>query len=150
MNMGRMIIFVMTLAMCTAPLIAQAAETRSLPRASSFKIPGDNDLISFSSIVEGKRGYIKFCLSSSKKVTWWKGIKVFGDHTSSAKALLVTQDADNGPSCRSIKTTDLGENTSRLEFWKAKAFGVHTEMVRYTFYPSHYDGLELDFSWMND
>lgn len=153
MKRNKLAMSLLALTMLTAPLIAKAVETNALPqKTGGFTLPGDNDSIylNVSVMDENNKGKIKFCLSSSQNVTWWKGLKVFGNKSWSAAALLVTQDDDHGEACRTVSTASLGQNLSRLEFWKAKAFGVHTHMASYTFYPSDLNGKDVHFTWQTD
>lgn len=129
-------------------LCPQLPPPRELPPAGNFTTP-DGDNIKFS-LKDGEEGHITVCLSSAQKVTWWKGIKVFGNASWSALALLAIQDEDHGPSCRTIPTGRFEEDASRLEFWKAKRFGVHCHIVSYTFKPSDFHGKSLDFLWETD
>ena len=129
-------------------LSVNAKPAYKLPKPGTFKTP-DNDTLLFS-VKDGKAGKITFCLSTARDVTWWKGIKIFGNNTSTTIGLIATQDQDHGPSCRTIATGEFQEGASRLEFWKAKSLGVHSDIVHYKFTPSQYHGKTLDFLWQKD
>jgi hypothetical protein len=123
-------------------------DTLTLPKPGPFKGPdGDNFLFD---VLEGQKGKITFSLSTKNDITWWKGIKIFGDGTWNTIGLLETTDSDHGPARKTIDIAQFIPNASRLEFWKAKAFGVHTDMVHYVFDPTAFNGKTLSFVWQTD
>ncbi len=130
-------------------LTAYGVETLPLPEEGTFYIPIDSDGINLE-IVHGTPGKIDFCLSTASQITWWKGVKIFGDSSWTEKALLWTQDGVHGPVCKQISVNELQESSSRIELWKAKAFGVHTDMVHYTFSPNKYNGKRIMLEWLYD
>src|SRR5690349_2901033 len=109
------------------------ADTFTLPHPGDFNTP-DRDIISFN-LTDGQQGKITFSLSTVPRVTWWKGIKIFGDGTWNAVGLLETQNDNHGPVTQSFDMSQFSDIASRLEFWKAKTFGIHTDIVHYTFEP---------------
>jgi hypothetical protein len=58
--------------------------------------------------------------------TWWKGVQIL-DNTYAEVGFLEVQDStkEAGPA---VFVSDDVEVGGRLKLWKAKAFGVHTEM----------------------
>jgi len=64
--------------------------------------------------------------------------------------LVETEDCSHGPSSVTLKIGEFNAGQARLEFWKAKAFGVHTDMIHYTFEPEQFAGQRLNFSWLSD
>jgi hypothetical protein len=102
---------------------------------------------------------IEFVLATWPKVTWWKGLTLTEMHCSryvppQPCALHTTEAAGERHSSQSIivRTQDPAvPNGYRLVFYKAKAFGVHTEM----YWLSVGDTLELrgyrlTFVWEKD
>ncbi|MDY3552944.1 hypothetical protein R5W24_002034 [Gemmata sp. JC717] len=126
------------------------ADTHPLSAPGGDLKPGpDGNSVQFN-VSDGSPGKITICLSSAQNVTWWKGIKVFGDGSWNAIGLVETQDSSHGPICVTLDIGQFQAANSRLEFWKAKAFGVHTDMIHYTFDPFQYVGKQLSFIWKND
>ena len=120
----------------------------TLPNPGVFRTR-DNDTIRFS-IQDGKAETIEICLQSIKSVTWWKGIKIFKDASWTEVGIIETVDAKHGPSCMRIALSEFQDNASRLELWKAKALGVHTDIGHYTFKPRQLSGKRLLFVWEKD
>ena len=75
---------------------------------------------------------------------------MFGDGSWNAIGLVETQDNARGPVLVTMNLGSFIDGLSRLEFWKAKAFGVHTNVANYYFDPAQYAGLTLNFSWLSD
>jgi hypothetical protein len=109
----------------------------------------DGDEVEFF-VSDGQRGAVTVVLRSGPAISWWKGIKVFGNGSWNAIGLLETQDHAHGPSTATLDLGDFVGGQSRLEFWKAKTFGVHTDVAHYTFDPVQFAGQTLNFSWMTD
>jgi hypothetical protein len=111
--------------------------------------PPDGDKVYFYAS-PGQEGAITIALRSGAGVTWWKGVKVFGSDTGDAIGLVETQDQSHGPNVVSVNMDAFTPGEARLEFWKAKAFGVHTDVMHYFLQPEEYVGQTLNFSWMTD
>ena len=110
----------------------------------------DGNEVEFFVSNDSKPGTLTVALRSGPAISWWKGIKVFGNNSSFAIGLLETQDQSHGPITVTLSLRDFVPGQARLEFWKAKAFGVHTDMVHYTFDPEPFAGQTLNFSWLTD
>ena len=75
------------------------ADTYPLSNPGSELNPGpDGNKVQFN-VSDGTPGKITFCLSSANNITWWKGVKVFGDDSWNAIGLIETQDSSHGPVC---------------------------------------------------
>jgi hypothetical protein len=110
----------------------------------------DGDEVEFYVSHDSQPGTLTVVLRSGPAVSWWKGVKVFGNNSSFAIGLLETQDHAHGPSTVTLDLGDFVPGQARLEFWKAKAFGVHTDMAHYTFDPEPFAAQTLNFSWLSD
>jgi hypothetical protein len=118
-----------------------SASAAELPKPGIFRSP-DQDKLQLS-LSPGQEDSITFCLSTTRGISWWKGVKLFGGQGPTL-GLLATTDNDHGPSCRTIPLSEWVEGESKLELWKAKAFGVHTYIATYTFSPKAYAGQRID------
>jgi hypothetical protein len=126
------------------------ADTYPLSEPGRELNPGpDGDKVQFD-VSNGSPGKITFCLSSARNITWWKGVKVFGDDSWNTIGLIETQDSSHGPVCITLDVGQFQAGKSRLEFWKAKFGGVHTDMIHYSFDPFQYAGKQLSFIWKTD
>jgi hypothetical protein len=123
------------------------ADLLPLPAENSTLHP-DNDDVALT-YGTGDVGFITFSLSTSSNIDWWKGVKVFGNGTWTTIGLLETQDEDHGPSERKI---EIGKFTGpcRVELWKAKSFGVHTDVMNYSFDADKLSGKKVGFLWKKD
>lgn len=119
---------------------------QALAEAKTIKTDDSADEIELS-IEKGEPDKVTFCLKTVASITWWKGIHIFAPNNKDVIGLLATSDQDHGPSCRSIETAELG---TRLEFLKAKAFGVHTGVGNYSYSPKVHAGNKLTFTWRID
>jgi hypothetical protein len=121
----------------------------------------DNDVIHLQiEKADNLRGKIEIVLKSSSNVTWWKGITVFkslrdvSNRTNEVRLNhIATQDNDHGPKSIVLNVSDLGDS-AWLTFEKAKAFGAHTPMYKFSLgvknKASRYSGLRLTFTWERD
>jgi hypothetical protein len=125
------------------------AVTQTLPAPGGTFTTPDNDAIRFD-VSSGTPGRIGIVLKTNPNVTWWKGVEIFGDTTWNRIGEVQTQDANHGPAVQNIDIRQFVPDRSRLEFWKAKAFGVHTDIVNYTFDPLKFDGKVMTFLWQSD
>ena len=114
----------------------------NLPDPGSFVGPDGNTML--FDIANGEPNKITFSLTTTENVRWWKGIKVFGDHTWSPVGLLETTAADHGPSVRVIDFLQFVPDRSRLELYS------HTDMLHYTFNPKDFIGKTLAFVWQTE
>jgi hypothetical protein len=67
-----------------------------------------------------------------------------------ALGLIETQDSSRGPVCITLDIGQFQAGRSRIEFWKAKAFGAHANIKFYSFDPFQYVGKQLSFTWKTD
>jgi hypothetical protein len=79
----------------------------------------DGDEVEFYASA-GLAGAVTVVLRSGPAVTWWKGIKVFGNGSWNAIGLVETQDHSHGPVAVTLDLGDFIEGQSRLEFWKGR------------------------------
>jgi hypothetical protein len=112
--------------------------------------PDGNDEVEFYVSNDSPRGTVTVVLRTGPAISWWKGIKVFGNNSWFAIGLLETQYHAHGPSSVTMKLGEFIPGQARLEFWKSKGFGVHTDMAHYTFDPKQFAGKTLNFSWLTD
>ena len=99
-----------------------------------------------SSWIQSQSGKTELCLEASTNVSWWKGIKVF-DAQGKNIGLMVTQD-DSRLNCMSFDNSKLAGG--KLEFWKAKGFGVHTHVETLALNHSNIDGKKVTLHWINE
>ena len=91
---------------------------------------------------------IRFSLSTTYDISWWKTIKVFDKR--GMISLLSTQDDDHGPKQSPlINISDFG-NEIKIEFYKAKTLGVHTHVDTHKIPASQIRGLDVSFTWLTD
>jgi hypothetical protein len=109
----------------------------------------DGDQVEFYVSDDSPPSTLTVALRSGREITWWKGIKVFGSD-SIELGLLETQDSTHGPISITLNLGEFTPGQARLEFWKAKLFGVHTDVAHYTFDPEPFAGQTLNFSWLSD
>ena|SRR6516162_4099593 len=125
--------------------------TAALPTPGGFMHPApDGDDVEFYVSDDSQPGTLTVVLRSGPEIFWWKGIKVFGNDSSIELGLLETENRAHGPSTVTLTVAEFTPGQARLEFWKAKAFGVHTDMIHYTFEPEQFAGKTLNFSWLSD
>ena len=110
----------------------------------------DGDEVEFYVSHDSQPGTLTVVLRTGPAISWWKGIKVFGNNSWFAIGLLETQDRSHGPITVTLSLQDFVPGQARLEFWKAKLFGVHTDVAHYTFDPEPFAGQTLNFSWLSD
>jgi hypothetical protein len=94
---------------------------------------------------------IRFSLSTSKSVNDWKGIKIFNKEGVEV-CLLETNGDTRGPiTSKNFSPGEFGSSI-KVEFWKAKAFGVHTHVgTRYLNNRSdQLRGQEILYKWMDE
>ena len=101
---------------------------------------------------------VKIRLRTGANVTWWKGIKIrdaanrtnfsYGFPLGSEQFLEI-QDSPNGVTrTATFAPGNLSSDGNvRIDFWMAKAFGVHTFMVQHTFDLKAMDGKIVTFTW---
>lgn len=93
----------------------------------------------------------EFCLELGSNVSWWKGIKIFNSRHSSL-GLISRSDNAKRRICDTFTTAELkeGQSAAKIEFWKAKGFGVHTHMDTLEFSPSSIAGKRVIFNWVKE
>ena len=122
-----------------------------LPTPVGFMHPApDGDEVEFYVSHDSAPGTLTVALRSGLNIEWWKGIKVFGSDNSIEIGLVETENRSRGPSTVTLKVGEFNPGQARLEFWKAKLFGVHTDVAHYTFDPEAFAGQTLNFSWLSD
>ena len=99
-----------------------------------------------SSWAQSQSGKTEFCLEASTNVSWWKGIKVF-DSQNRNIGLMVTQD-DSRLNCMTFDNSQLVGG--KLEFWKAKGFGVHTYVETLAINHNNINGKKVTIHWVNE
>ena len=117
----------------------------------------NNNLISVTKTAQTNKT-IQFSLKTKESVTWWKGIKVFyhANDGSIKSQLIQTQDDDHQESGAAIKLSDINPDYPlTVQFWKAKAFGAHTQVGSDTFSIEDIvnkdgNGNTVVFYWEND
>jgi len=112
----------------------------------------DGDQVEFYVSNDSKPGTLTVVQRSGLAVNWWKGIKVFGNDSwdRGEFGLLETENRSRGPISVTLNVGVFTPGQAHLEFWKAKAFGVHTDMIHYTFDPKSFAGKTLNFTWLTD
>lgn len=115
---------------------------------AEFKVDG-NDRIIQKRNSNTSTTTLRFSLSTASNVTWYKSIKIF-DKNNNLLEEIGMQDDQHGP--LSSKTYDKSKfnNTVKVEFWKAKAFGIHTHVATKMFDLDGLLGNKTSFTWMND
>lgn len=93
----------------------------------------------------------EFCLELGSNVSWWKGIKIFNTKHSSL-GLISRSDNAKRRICDTFTAAELegGQAAAKIEFWKAKGFGVHTHMDTLEFSPSSVAGKRVVFNWVKE
>ncbi len=91
---------------------------------------------------------VRFSLSTSYDITWWKAIKVFDKR--GMISLLSTQDDDHGPKQSPLINISDFSHEIKIEFLKAKTFGTHRRVETLKFPTSEMKGHELCFTWITD
>ncbi len=79
------------------------------------------------------------------QITWWKGIEIFLGNEE--KGFIQAQDDDKEPP-GIVYFENIGVG-SRLVFWKAKTFGIHTPMYTLEDLESK-QGKVITFQWITD
>lgn len=82
---------------------------------------------------------VRLCLDVTSASGWWKGIGI--DQTEPT----IQGAAADGEQCAYISP-----EVARVTFWKAKAFGVHTQVGTGSIDLTKYSGYEVHFSWLAD
>ena len=114
----------------------------SPPASYTFKVDGNDNIKKVALNKNLSREDLSFSLSTSSQITWWKGIKIF-DRNDKMICLLSTQDNDHGPKLsKTFNAQNFGSKV-KVEFWKAKTFGVHTHIETKYFSLSELQGLSL-------
>jgi len=112
------------------------------PINETVSIEGKKVTIRSSDI--GTKGSVKFVFRTG--LAWWTAIKFL---THDGKARFITKvNGKYEPSNNTltIPTRSLPRNT-KLEFWTAKAFGVHTNMASRSFASERLDGRTITINW---
>ncbi|MCR9286368.1 MAG: RICIN domain-containing protein [Bacteroidetes bacterium] len=94
---------------------------------------------------------IRFSLSTAKSVKDWKGLKVFNKEGQEVCLLQTIGDNHEPTTSRNFNPGEFGSKI-KVEFWKAKAFGVNTH-VGTTYLNNHSDelrGMEILYKWMDE
>jgi len=116
----------------------------------TFKVDGnDNITKSINPKAKVTKNTFKISLKTNRQITWWKGIKIF-DKSGKMVCLLSTQENDHGPTMSQVFRRNQFGAKVKVEFWKAKAFGVHTHVATKYFDLRDLLDTETNFHWMND
>ena len=128
----------------------------SLPTISwSHLIAGtrlsDGDAIT-ASVTPTAGNQLQLALKTGHAVTWWKGIEVI-DQNNQKIAFAYTQDQNHGPACTTVTLSGVDGQLARVEFQKAKVFGVHTGMYQIgpdALNNGKLSGVLITFNWTAD
>lgn len=126
-------------------MIANAIQSEYLLLDSSFLVDGNTLQPKVESLQTSDR--TQFCLKASSNVSWWKGLKIFNSQGQQI-SLIVTEN-DSRLSC----TTAISNSSlagGKIEFWKAKGFGVHSHMDSAKIDASKVKGKKITITWMNE
>jgi hypothetical protein len=136
--------------------------TKPLPQAEHLQesyTVDNNNLISLNKVARTDKT-IQFSLKTNDNVTWWKGIEVFyhtSDGSGSIKSQIIQTQGDNHQVWGDvINLSDIDPYVDlTVQFWKAKAFGVHTQVGNDTFSIQDIvnkdgNGNTVVFFWEND
>lgn len=111
-------------------------------------VDGNNDRVLTNYEPKMDKNYVTFSFNVNQNITWWKGIKVYNDRGEMI-CLLSTQDNDKGPKySKKFSTNNLGK--VKIEYWKAKAFGVHTHVGTEYIDLATLKDYNISFKWLND
>jgi hypothetical protein len=113
----------------------------------SFSVDGGNVIRTSTSNIDA--GFVQFSLQTSPNITWWKGIKVV-DASGNQIVLLETQDASHGPTTGPKTSVSSFSDEIRVEIWKAKTFGVHTQVDTVSFVTNECNSHNITLNWQND
>ncbi len=97
------------------------------------------DTIAVTSQSANYPGEVRVCLLVTSSSGWWKGI-----------GLNQTQPTIQGSTADGIQCANMGPGIVHLTFWKAKLFGVHTEVGSNVIDLSAYANNVVLFSWRSD
>jgi hypothetical protein len=114
------------------------------PIAETVKIEGKN--VAIRSSDEGRKGYatIKF----QTDVDWWTAVKIF-DRSGKARLIEKVNGRYNPPTQTLVMPISAFPSEINLEFWTAKAFGVHTHLASKKLTRERFDGRTVTISWGN-
>lgn len=107
----------------------------------------------------GYGGLLQFRFATAPSISWWKAIKIFDKDgnvlvyatggPNDSKMDMELQDSDHGPEIVYYEPSKFNEDI-KVEFWKAKAFGIHTHVGTKYFKKSEIQRKELALTWMTD
>lgn len=111
-------------------------------------VDGNNDNVLTHYEPKMDRNHVTFSFEVNQNITWWKGIKVFNEDGDMI-CLLSTQDNDKGPKfSKRFSASYCGK--VKIEYWKAKAFGVHTHVGTEYIDLGTLRDYNIGFEWEND
>jgi hypothetical protein len=119
----------------------------TIPTNGTFEVDGGNRLNTSTSNIDA--GSVQFSFGTLPNISWWKGMKV-KDNGGNEILLLETQDASHGPvDSQKYPVSSFG-STIEVEVWKAKTFGVHTDVGHVYLDTGSSNGHKITFIWQND
>ena len=126
---------------------AELAAVQTVPVNGEFKVDGDNVIKTSQRQID--HGHVQFSLSADRRISWWKGIKVFNARGEMV-SLLPTQDESRGPvDSPKFPAGNFGDKI-KVEIWKAKFLGVHTCVGTVYFSTDECSGHNTNLAWQND
>ncbi|MGD1864176.1 MAG: hypothetical protein ACFB0D_06440 [Phormidesmis sp.] len=132
-----------------------------LPPSAGYRNASTNNIQAESVYIDGNEvkiwyldiaaGTTEVCLELGNDVSWWKGLKVFGASNTLLSFVARTGEA-RSRQCDSFSTAALsnGDSIGRVDFWKAKAFGVHTHVDTLNLIPEEVNGKQIVFWWVSE
>ena len=108
----------------------------------------DNVLMQTKHIKNGSKNLVQFSLSTAHNIKWWKALKIYDKR--GMISLLSTQDDDHGPKKSHLIDISSFGNEIKVEFYKAKVFGVHSRVHKIKLPTSKLKNLEVSFTWLTD
>jgi hypothetical protein len=141
------VIIAIVLFAATSQLVTAQAPRIPTPGAEGNfgDIQVDGDRVKILRVTDGGApGKIRIKLSADG--TWWKMLRAFDKNN---RANYIEQENGrfvNKKDVFEIDSKDLND-TFKLEFWKAKLFGVHTHIMTETYRKLDFDGQVITFVW---
>ena len=128
------------LAACDSPTGADGDNGKNPPPLSmALTTDDDADRILLTTLADPAVASLNVCLVHTTESGWWKGIGI-----NSVEPTL------QGEKSEGSRCTPVGAGVLRLTFWKAKAFGAHTQVGARTVDLTLYAGHRIYITWQRD